>query len=123
MTKSTPTIPLSGKSLSGPSLVRWLSVIVAARLRTLVRGNEFFLIPLALVIGAVVGAAVAYMSQSFDDAEAEILVVVDSAADRKVVGMLTEAYAARRYAEELDQATRGLTGATYSVFRSYGITR
>jgi CIC family chloride channel protein len=49
--------------------------------------------------------------KSFDDAEAEILVVVDSATNRKVVGMLTEAYAARRYAEELDQATRGLTGA------------
>ena len=50
--------------------------------------------------------------KSFDDAEAEILAVVDSATNRKVVGMLTEAHAARRYAEELDQATRGLTGAS-----------
>ena len=46
----------------------------------------------------------------FDDAEAEILVVVDDAATRKIVGFLTEGYARRRYAEELDQATAGILG-------------
>ena len=46
----------------------------------------------------------------FDRAEAETLAVVDNAEDRRVVGLLTEAYATRRYAEELDKASRGLVG-------------
>ena len=44
----------------------------------------------------------------FDQAEAEVLAVVESKVDPRVVGYLTEAYARRRYAEELDQATRGM---------------
>jgi chloride channel protein, CIC family len=46
----------------------------------------------------------------FDDAEAEVLAVMESAGSRKVVGFLTESYARRRYVEELDQATRGILG-------------
>jgi CIC family chloride channel protein len=47
----------------------------------------------------------------FDDAEAEVLAVLDSESSRKVIGFLTEAYARRRYVEEIDQATRGVLGA------------
>lgn len=46
----------------------------------------------------------------FDEAEAEILAVVNDTATRKIVGFLTEAYARRRYAEELDQAAAGILG-------------
>lgn len=48
----------------------------------------------------------------FDQAEAEVLAVVDSNDGNIVVGFLTEAYARRRYVEELDQATRGLLAPT-----------
>ena len=46
----------------------------------------------------------------FERSEAETLAVVDTPDTRLVVGYLTEAYAARRYAEELDKASRGLVG-------------
>ncbi len=46
----------------------------------------------------------------FDRSEAETLAVVDAPESKIVVGYLTEAYAARRYAEELDKASRGLVG-------------
>ena len=46
----------------------------------------------------------------FDQAEAETLVVVNDQDQGNVVGLLTEAYASRRYAEELDKANRSLTG-------------
>jgi CIC family chloride channel protein len=47
----------------------------------------------------------------FDQAESEALAVVDGAGTRKVIGLLTEAHALRRYAEELDRARRDLIGA------------
>jgi CIC family chloride channel protein len=47
----------------------------------------------------------------FDDAEAEILAVLESENSRKVIGFLTESYARRRYVDEIDQATRGVLGA------------
>jgi chloride channel protein, CIC family len=47
----------------------------------------------------------------FDDAEAEVLAVLESADSRKVVGLLSESFARRRYVEEIDQATRGVLGA------------
>ena len=47
----------------------------------------------------------------FDDAEAEVLAVLESADSRKVIGFQTETYARRRYVEEIDQATRGVLGA------------
>lgn len=46
----------------------------------------------------------------FDDAEAEVLAVLETAESRKVIGFLTEAFARRRYVEEIDQATRGVLG-------------
>jgi CIC family chloride channel protein len=46
----------------------------------------------------------------FERTEAETLAVLDTPEDRRVVGVLTEAFAARRYAEELDKASRGALG-------------
>lgn len=42
----------------------------------------------------------------FDKAEAEVLAVIDSADDRQVIGLLSEAHALRRYAEELERRRR-----------------
>ena len=47
----------------------------------------------------------------FDDAEAEVLAVLESEDSRKVVGLLSESFARRRYVDEIDQATRGVLGA------------
>ncbi len=46
----------------------------------------------------------------FENAESDALVVVDAADTRKVVGLLTEAHALRRYSEELDRRRRELSG-------------
>ena len=46
----------------------------------------------------------------FDKTESEALVVVDDPASRKVLGILTEQHALRRYAEELDKVRQGLSG-------------
>jgi CIC family chloride channel protein len=46
----------------------------------------------------------------FERTESEALAVVDSLDNRKVVGLLTEGYALRRYAEELEKARAGLAG-------------
>jgi CIC family chloride channel protein len=46
----------------------------------------------------------------FDRTESEALAVVDSLETRKVIGLLTEGYALRRYAEELDKARASLAG-------------
>jgi CIC family chloride channel protein len=43
----------------------------------------------------------------FAKAEIEVLPVLASAADRKVVGFVTEAYALRRYSQELERARAG----------------
>jgi CIC family chloride channel protein len=45
---------------------------------------------------------------AFDQSESETLAVID--ADRRVLGVLTEGYAVRRYAGELDQANKGMMG-------------
>jgi CIC family chloride channel protein len=47
---------------------------------------------------------------AFDRAEAEALAVVDSYADRRVIGLLTEAYALRRYTAELERRRQELVG-------------
>jgi chloride channel protein, CIC family len=47
---------------------------------------------------------------AFDRAEAEALAVVDSYHDRRVIGLLTEAYALRRYAAELERRRQELVG-------------
>ena len=46
----------------------------------------------------------------FDRTESEALAVVDDLDQRQVIGLLTEAFALRRYAEELDKARQGLAG-------------
>jgi CIC family chloride channel protein len=46
----------------------------------------------------------------FDATESEALAVVDSRSTRKVIGLLTEAHALRRYSEEADRARRDLVG-------------
>jgi len=56
------------------------------------------------------GMAVKEAVLAFDRAEAEALVVVDSVLDRRVVGILTEAYVLRRYAAALEGRRRDLVG-------------
>ncbi|MBN9510416.1 MAG: chloride channel protein [Alphaproteobacteria bacterium] len=47
---------------------------------------------------------------AFEQAEADALAVVDSPDSRRVIGVLTEAYALRRYSEELERRRRELSG-------------
>ncbi len=47
---------------------------------------------------------------AFDRGETEALAVVDSYVDRRVIGLLTEAYALRRYLAELERRRRELIG-------------
>ena len=56
------------------------------------------------------GMAIKEAVQAFDRAEAEALAVVDSYSERRVIGLLTEAYALRRYAAELERRRRELIG-------------
>jgi len=46
--------------------------------------------------------------KAFDQAEADMLAVVENATSRKVIGFLNESYAGRRYVEELSRATNSL---------------
>jgi CIC family chloride channel protein len=48
--------------------------------------------------------------ETFERAEADALAVVDGLETQKVIGLLTEQYALRRYAEELDRRRRDLSG-------------
>jgi chloride channel protein, CIC family len=56
------------------------------------------------------GMAIKEAVLAFDRAEAEALAVVDSYHDRRVIGLLTEAYALRRYSAELERRRRELVG-------------
>jgi len=56
------------------------------------------------------GMAIKEAVLAFDRAEAEALAVVDSYLDRRVIGLLTEAYALRRYAAELERRRQELLG-------------
>jgi CIC family chloride channel protein len=47
---------------------------------------------------------------AFETAEADALAVIDSEENHKVIGMLTEAHALKRYSEELDRRRRELSG-------------
>ena len=47
---------------------------------------------------------------AFEQAESDALAVVDSGESRRVIGLLTEQYALRRYSEELDRRRRDLSG-------------
>ena len=46
----------------------------------------------------------------FEQAEADALAVVDGHETRRVIGLLTEQHALRRYSEELDRHRRDLSG-------------
>ena len=46
----------------------------------------------------------------FDAAEAELLAVVDTDGEHRPIGVLTEAHAMRRYAEESEQRRREVLG-------------
>jgi CIC family chloride channel protein len=46
----------------------------------------------------------------FENAESDALAVVDGAESRRVIGLLTEQYALRRYSDELDRRRRELSG-------------
>ena len=56
------------------------------------------------------GMAIKEAVLAFDRAESEALAVVDSYPDRRVIGLLTEAYALRRYAAELERRRKELIG-------------
>jgi CIC family chloride channel protein len=67
----------------------------------LVHNREEMLLPVMAVKEAVL---------AFDRAEAEALAVVDSFLDRRVVGLLTEAYVLRRYTAELERRRQEMVG-------------
>jgi len=70
-------------------------------IKDLLRHPEDMLLP---------GMAVKESVLAFDRAEAEALAVVDSYLDRKVIGLLTEAYVLRRYSAALEGRRRDLVG-------------
>jgi CIC family chloride channel protein len=74
------------------------------RLTPLVEHRDRFLLPSMNVKEAVA---------QFERSEAEALAVVDNATDLRVLGVLTEAHALRRYSQELDQRHRELAGETW----------
>ncbi len=73
----------------------------ATRLGELLMHRDAVLLPQMTVKEAVA---------AFADAEADALAVVDGAETRQVLGQLTEAFALRRYNEELDRRRRELAG-------------
>jgi CIC family chloride channel protein len=70
-------------------------------IKSLFRATEVVLVPSMAIKEAVL---------AFDRAEAETLAVVDSHTDRRVIGLLTEAYALRRYAAKLERRRKELVG-------------
>jgi CIC family chloride channel protein len=74
------------------------------KVSSLVEYKERFLLPSMNVKEAVA---------EFERSEAEALAVVNSVTDLRVLGVLTEAHALRRYSEELDQRHRELAGETW----------
>lgn len=68
---------------------------------TLLRYQDRFLLP---------GLNAADAAAMFERASSEELAVLDNLTNRKVVGLLTEAYLLRRYTAELDQGWRDITG-------------
>jgi chloride channel protein, CIC family len=72
-----------------------------APLKELVRHGDDFLLP---------GMAIKEAVLAFDRAEAEALAVIDTYHDRRVIGLLTEAYALRRYSAELERRRQELLG-------------
>jgi CIC family chloride channel protein len=74
----------------------------ATRVSDLLHYRRDFLLPAMNVKDAIA---------AFDRTESEALAVVDDPTNRKVLGILTEGHAMRRYAEELDKVRQGLSGA------------
>ncbi len=72
-----------------------------APLKELVRHGDDFLLPEMAIKEAVL---------AFDRAEAEALAVIDTYHDRRVIGLLTEAFALRRYSAELERRRQELLG-------------
>jgi CIC family chloride channel protein len=73
----------------------------AMQVREILHFKDTVLLPIMTVKEAVA---------LFDKAEAEALAVVETADDREVIGLLTEAYALRRYSGELEQRRQDLLG-------------
>ncbi|MBV9653005.1 MAG: hypothetical protein JOZ42_00430, partial [Acetobacteraceae bacterium] len=46
----------------------------------------------------------------FETAESDALAVIDGPESKRVIGLLTEQFALRRYSEELDRRRRELSG-------------
>ena len=67
----------------------------------LLRHRETFLLP---------GLNAADAATRFASSGSEELAVLDNLGNRNVVGLLTEAYLLRRYAEELDKGLKDITG-------------
>ena len=70
-------------------------------IKALLRSTDDVLLP---------GMAIKEAVLAFDRAESEALAVVDSYSDRRVIGLLTEAYALRRYTAELERRRKELIG-------------
>ncbi len=73
----------------------------ALTLAPLLHNAEDMLVPHMTIKDAV---------ELFETAEADALAVVDSRETRRVIGILTEQYALRRYSEELERRRRELSG-------------
>ena len=73
----------------------------AERLSDVVHHKKTVLLPQMTIKEAV---------QMFEAAESDELAVVDGAETMKVIGVLTEQYALRRYTEELEKRRRELSG-------------
>ena len=72
-----------------------------ARLSSILRYADDLLLPQMTIKEAV---------SAFERAESDALAVVDGKDSRRVIGLLTEAHALRRYSEELDRRRRELSG-------------
>jgi CIC family chloride channel protein len=75
--------------------------ITAARIAEILHYPKTFLLPQMPVKEAIA---------AFETAESDALAVLDSTEQRRVLGLLTEQYALRRYSEELDRRRRELSG-------------
>jgi CIC family chloride channel protein len=78
-----------------------LDVEAGAKVIELVHYPTDFLLPQMTVKEAI---------EKFERAESDALAVVDGPETRRVLGLLTEQYALRRYSEELDRQRRDLSG-------------
>jgi CIC family chloride channel protein len=70
---------------------------MAAPVKSLARNQDFWLSPDLTIKEALA---------RFERAESDALAVLDGADTRKVIGVLTEAHALRRYGEELERRSR-----------------